>query len=375
MNRRIPTAAAALLLMGGGAPAMATTQWGEHLSFSGFGTLGAVQTNSDEGKFGKDRQYKGGAEKSANFDVDSNLGLQVIGTATPWLSATVQVLASKRDKGHVEAEVEWAFVSVKPLESLSLRAGRMAAPVFAISDSRNIGYANTWVRAPNEVYALNVFRRMEGLDLTYSTHLGPFGVSATGFGGKTEFRALGNAQATGESLKGLNLQLESDWVNIRIGRMQTKVVIPTLGETGDPYTFSGLGVTVDRDNVVAQAEYVTRRSDKRGDATNADSWYVMGGYRIGKLLPYLIRSSTKPEKPNTPILVSAVQETTAAGLRWDAFSSAAIKFQVDRIDTQKSRGISFYTPSTPPVFPGGPPGAKPVTKPVTAISMAVDFTF
>ncbi len=375
MNKLAPVAAGVLALVGATPAATAATQIGDYLSFSGFGTLGAVQTNSDEGKFGKDRQYVGGAQKSANFDVDSNLGLQLTGTATTWLSATVQALASKRDKGYVEPDVEWAFVTVKPVDGLSLRGGRMAAPVFAVSDSRNIGYANTWLRAPNEVYALNVFRRMEGADVTYRADLGPVAISATAYGGKTAFKALGGADADGENLKGLNLQFETDWANIRAGQMKTKVVIPAFGETGDQYTFTGYGIAVDRGNVVAQAEFVTRRSAKRGISVDADSWYVMGGYRIGKVLPYVIRSVTTPKYPEAPVLVSASQQTTALGVRWDAFSSAAIKFQADRIDTKNTRGISFYTDSTPPPFPGAPPGAKPIAKPVTAVSLAVDFTF
>lgn len=374
MNRNHLSAACAAALMSMGQPGYAATALGEYFTFSGFGTVGAVQTNSDEGKFGRDRQV-GGADKSVSFDVDSNLGLQLTGTATPWLSATVQALAAKRDKDYLEADIEWAFVKIKPLSNLSIRAGRMAAPVFAISDTRNVGYANTWVRAPNEVYALNLFHVLNGADITYRQTLGPVALVATGFGGKSSFIAFGGADADCENIRGLNLQLETAWATFRYGKVDTKVVIPAIREKGDPYTFSGYGITVDRDNIVAQAEKVRRTSQHQPTGVNADSWYVMAGYRFGVVLPYFIVSNTEPQYPRIPFYVSAVQKTKAIGVRWDAFNSAALKFQIDRIDTDNSKGISFDTPSVPPGFPGAPPGNKIVTKPVTAISIALDFTF
>ena len=360
MKKLFPVATAALALIGTASTAQAATQLGEYFSFSGFGTLAAVQTNTDEANFVKDRQGIGGATKTASFDVDSNLGLQLTGTATPWLSATVQVLASKRDKGYVEPQVEWAFINVKPAEGLSVRLGRIAPPIFAISDSRNIGYANTWVRAPNEVYGLNLFRRMEGVDLTYSAQVGPAELTATGFAGKSSFISLSKFDGAGDNMKGVNFQAETDWATFRAGWMTTNVSIPAFTPPGqslliDPYTFSGFGVIVDRNNILIQAEYVRRKSEKQPATVNLDGWYVMGGYRLGKVLPYAIHSVETPKVAITPL-----QKTTALGVRWDAFSAAALKLQVDRIDTGNSKGQSFT--------------AK-VTQPVTAVTLSADFTF
>ena len=41
---------------------------------------------------------------------------------------------------------EWAFLKWQALPSLYVRAGRMGAPFFMISDFRDVGYANTTVR-------------------------------------------------------------------------------------------------------------------------------------------------------------------------------------------------------------------------------------
>jgi hypothetical protein len=380
MKKLLPVAAAALALLGASPAALAATQIGEYFSFSGFGTLGAVQTDSDQGKFGKDRQI-GGADKAASLDVDSNLGLQVTGTATPWLDATVQVLVGKRSKDHLETDVEWAFVTAKPIDGLRVRLGRMAGPVFAVSDSRNVGFANTWVRAPNEVYAMNFFRTYDGVDVTYRRDLGA--VALTGsvvVGETTEFKSL-TFDAKGKKLQGLSLQLEYDWLTLRASKFEMEVSIPRINVSGSPYSFTGVGLSVDHDNLVGQAEFVQRRVDTpQGRLTvNADGWYAMAGYRFGKLLPYAIVAGTKPKTAGVADsqYVTSTQNTKAVGVRWDALSSAAIKFQLDRIDTKGTKGASFTTPTIlGPVAPGFPPrvvGA--VTRPVTALSVAVDFTF
>jgi hypothetical protein len=380
MKKLVPAAAAAFALFGPTPAALAATQLGEYFSFSGFGTLGAVQTDSDEGKFGKDRQI-GGAEKSARFDVDSNLGLQLTGTATPWLDATVQVLVGKRSKDHVEADAEWAFITAKPLDGLRVRLGRMAGPVFAVSDSRNVGYANTWVRAPNEVYAMNFFRTYDGVDANYRHDFGAIALSGSFVAGETtEFKSL-TFDSKGKKLKGLSLQLEYEWLTLRASKFDMEVSIPLINVKGSPYSFTGFGVTVDHDNLVVQAESVKRRVDTpQGIRTvNADGWYAMAGYRFGNVLPYGIVAGTKPKTPGQvdSQYITSTQNTKALGVRWDAFKSAALKLQVDRIDTKGTKGASFTTPTLlGPIGPGFPPRVVGnVSRPVTVVSATVDFIF
>jgi hypothetical protein len=370
MKKNHPVAvASALALLVAVPEAGAATQLGEHLSLSGFGTLGAVRTNSNEGQYGKDRQI-GGADRKVNYDVDSNLGLQMTATATPWLSATAQLLAAKRKKNHIEAEVEWAFVTVKPMDGLALRGGRMAAPLFAVSDSRNVGFANTWMRAPNEVYALNLFSTMDAIDATQRWSFGSVALTASAFAGKTDFKVNGN-DAKAKRLKGLNLLLDTEWATFRVGQAMTDISIPAVGVFNDRYTFSGFGVVVDRDNIVAQVEYVKRKSELAPASVNSKGWYVMGGYRFGAFTPYAFISDVTPQTT----VFDGAQRTKALGLRWDAMSFAALKFQFDRVDTKGTKGVSFATAPTPPSAPGLPPGQASVTKPVNVFSVAVDFVF
>ncbi len=351
--------------------ARAATPVGDHFSFGGFGTLGGVVTDSDAGQYGRDRQT-GGADKTPALDVDSNIALQIDGRANGWLSGTVQVLGAKREDQGFKPKFEWAYVMVKPLDDLSVRGGRMATPSFLVSDSRNVGYANNWLRPPNEVYALNLFSHFEGGDISYRRSFGSLFFTLTGLAGQTTFRPFGNEAKAG-TLRGANLVVDTDWVTLRAGRVQAKVSVPSNGTVRDPYTFTGFGATVDRHKVFLQAEWVKRRTGQLPAATDATGWYAMAGYRVGSVLPYAILSQATPTADFLFHLTER-QRTTAFGARWDAFRSADLKFQIDRVDTSGTRGLSFSSPLEAPALPGAQAFGQPVGK-VTVFSLALDFTF
>jgi len=363
-NTSFTTAFLATLLGTVGASAQAATDLGEHLTFSGFGTIGAVRSNTDQAFFGQDRQ-PGGADTSVDFDVDSNLGFQLSGRANDWLSATVQALAIKRDEDEIEMQPEWAFVKATPLPGLAVRVGRMPLPTFVVSDSRNVGYANTWLRAPNEVYGLSMLRRMQGADVTYRRSVGGIGLSATALYGDSGLFTMG-MDLDANDVRGGSVQLEIEGLTARASRVVSDVEVGA-GLPTERYSFTGYGVTFERGAVVAQAEYVQRRTGTYYNIVAANGWYLMGGYRFGTLTPYAIVSRTTPlfsaTRPPMQLftpLVSEEQATVALGARWDAFDDAAFKLQVERVDTDGTYGISF---------------SGPVSRPATVVSAALVFTF
>jgi len=105
---------------------------------------------------------------------------------------------------------------------------------------------------------------------------------------------------------------------------------------------------LDWKNIVLQAE-IAKTHNTVGISR---SWYAMAGYRFGKVLPYYNHGSTTGAYP---------QSTNSLGLRWDAFRSADIKFQIDRVDPQ-NKG---YFMNAKPGFRG----------PVTVGAIAIDFVF
>ncbi len=153
-----------------------------------------------------------------------------------------------------------------------------------------------------------------------------------------------------------------------MGKVQGTIQLDGTVPPSDAYTFSGLGVIVDRDNLVGQAEYVTRRSGSYGPIVDADGWYVLAGYHYKTWLPYATYGKTTPKTPGYPVHLSGAQATVALGVRWDAFKSTAIKFQLERINTQ---GINF----TPRPLPAGPFAPPLRASHVTAVSVAADCVF
>lgn len=367
-----PVLAVSAMVLGVTHTASAATQIGNYLTFNGFGTLGAVQTDTNSEQYMRDGQPTGAVKDKTNFNVDSNLGLQLTAQPTRWLSGTVQLLTQEREQPNLSTEVEWAFVKVQPVNGLSIRGGRMALPMFFVSDTRNVGYANTWIRPPNEVYGLALLHRMEGGDISYRLPLGSTSLSLSALAGKSYFYLFGQ-EADVENVKGASAQLDTDiGLTLRVSRVQGDVVLSSTNK--DRYTFSDIGAAYDRGNIVAQAEYVTRRSAGHGDTVDADGWYVLGGYRLNNVTPYASYAATKPKySQGTAALISGRQATVAVGVRWEAFASAAVKFQLERTDTDGTTGLSFITERVPSLI--GPPASAPVTSPVNIASLAIDFVF
>jgi len=368
--------AAAVVAICGGLPAQSWAEsFEEKFTFSGFGTLGGVVTDEDDFDFRRDQQPDG-ASTSADAGVDSNIGVQVNFQANSWLSATVQGLAMRRDEHDMNMEIEWAFVKATPLPGLTLRAGRMAMPTFLVSDSRNVGYANTWLRAPNEVYGLAVVPRIDGGDVTYTREVGSVRLTGTMMAGSSEALAVGQ-HFNMRNILGGNLQLQKDAFTVRAGTVSGDVTVSPVQQ--DKYSFHGVGVSYDKGNVLAQAEYVQRRSSNFYNTVSADGWYTMGGYRFGAFTPYAIVAQTKPHtstsEPPSPFgTLSGKQQTFSAGLRWDAMSFAAIKLQYDHVDADGTNGISFEQPGAP-IVPGFPNSMFISVDTVNVISATIDFVF
>ncbi|MDM4767599.1 hypothetical protein [Pelomonas sp. SE-A7] len=381
------------LVLAGLACAGAQAQSGDSaFSVSGFATLGMAGTNSDTGQyaiFGQNR----GASKTWSGEVDSKLGVQLTAKANAMFSGTVQLLSKQNGDGNFNPEVEWAYVKMQAMPSLSFRVGRMGGPFFAVSDFRDVGYANTWLRPPHDVYGQVPISNFEGADVIYQTNTGLGSLSAQVFGGKAK-SMVQRTKVEMKSLVGFNATLEMDnGVSLRIGRLQGKltvhaatlnslvaglrsVPIPSVVSVGnqlDPNgkdaSFTGLGLTWDQGEWLVSSEYTQRRTDTYASDTNG--WYLTVGHRFGKFTPYGTVSQLKQISSNVdntipksgyPAATQAQlnflsanvegvvagqrrdEKTLAAGVRWDAMRNVAVKAQLDRI-TPKGPGLLLGVPS------------------------------
>lgn len=351
---------------------------------SGFGTLGASRSSTNDALFNYPGQG-GGADKKASLNPDSKIALQGTYKFTPSLSATAQLMMKYDAEGEYVPNPEWVFAKWQPASGLSLRAGRMGAPFFMVSDFRDVGYANTTVRPNLDVYGQVPVSYFDGADAAYQMDVGSVTVTSTLWAGnaKSDFAsalrrngaAVPPTEVRIDNAVGLNVLAElSSGYALRVGHMQgklttksalaqgvaagaranqgqlgaelTQALIDAVTTDDTKATFSGIGFTVDRDNVVAAAEF-TKRKVKKGYIADTTGWYVMGGYRVGAFLPYVSFSKLKVDDPNAAapsgagaLTTSAQlilntqkisQRTTSVGVRWDVMRNVALKAQYDRV--------------------------------------------
>jgi hypothetical protein len=368
------------------------------ISIAGFGTAALTKTNTDLAEFSRASQASG-AGKDARTGVDSDFGVQATAKWDDRLSFTAQGLARKHgENDQYSAELAWAFAKYKVSDDFSVRLGRIGLPIYMISDSRNIGYANTMLRPPTEVYQQVPLDNANGGDIIYQHSFGETTATAQFAVGTAKDHSRGGTTVNSSSMVA-QLLLENGPFTYRIGRAQANVSIHNAGLaqlvagvkaanlgiadqlniidfTGK---FTSLGVTMDYKNVLAQAEYAKRTTDTRliPDTT---SWYLMLGYRWGAFVPYYVHGNAKQDSirsfsnlPTTGPLAglsagvngaikAGLQSTDAVGVRWDFYKSAAFKVQIDRVKPKDGAG---YFINAQPGFTG----------PVTVYAAAIDFVF
>jgi hypothetical protein len=391
----------ALAILGAfAAPAFA--QDGLPITISGFGTGAVTRTDTDQAEFTRLNQVSG-AGKDWRTGVDSNLGLQATAKLSETISFTAQGLVRKYgDEDSYGAELTWAFAKFKLNDDFTVRLGRVGMPVYMISDVRNVGYANIMLRPPTEVYRQVPFDSVDGGDITYQHGFGDSTVTAQLGLGNTTVRLADGFDVDFKRTIVAQLQLENGPFTYRIGHARTKFTIddspnasaltrtltalnftsilaqiPSRDVTG---TFNSAGINMDYNNIIGMTEFAKRKTDSRL-VPDTTSWYVMLGYRLGKFVPYVVHGDVKQDSVRSfatlptsgPLAAlaagangairSGLQSSTAIGLRWDFYKSAAFKVQMDRVKTRDGNG---YFAHPQPGFAGST---------VNVYAAAIDFVF
>ena len=319
------------------------------VKISGFGTGALTWADVDDAQFARGNQASG-AGKTARTGVDSNLGLQVDYSVNDWVSLTGQGLVRKAGEDDYGADPILAFAKFKLSDNLSVRAGRMGLAVFMISDYRNVGYANVMLRPPQEVYSQVPLDSIDGVDVSWQRNIESTMLTTQFAYGRSTQTVVGDRRAIADDESVLNVVVEQGPFTIRLGRADAKLSTKTAGFSSpkSKVSFTAAGLSMDWHDFVLLTEY----AKTRGPGIDNNSWYVMGGYRIGKVLPFYNHADISGDTK---------QSTDTVGLRWDAFRSAAIKFQIDRV---KPTGNGLLV-NVRPGFHG----------PVTVGAVAVDFVF
>jgi hypothetical protein len=351
--------------------------WDPSAAFSGFGTIGYVETNTDQADFVSPGQ-PAGASKDGSFNPDSKIGGQINAKANSVFSGTVQAVTKYGGKGNWKPSVEWAFIKAQATPELAIRAGRIGLPFYMVSDYLNVNYSNLWVRPPMDVYGQVSFSHFDGADAIYQTSLGGTTLTGQVFYGETNTTTT--VRIHSHQQMGLNLTAEFDnGITVRLGRAQGKITVDSksldglvgilsqtpfasvgdeLSVTKKAASFTGAGISFDHENFVGSIEYTKRKTASYISSTTG--WAATGGYRIGKFTPYAVVSKLKVDSsnvnntipssvPQLAPLATAVngliasqniaQKTDSVGLRWDAWKNIAVKGQYDHVKPDGGPGL------------------------------------
>lgn len=348
--------------------------------WSGFGTVGAVASDDDEVYFTRVGVDRPGA---ADIDLgpDSVLGVQGNARLGEQTGAVFQLVSRENAYGDVAPRVTLAFVSHAITPTLTARIGRMRVPFFMLSDSLDINYANPWVRPPVEVYGLNPFTDLDGIDLLLRTRVGSVDVEIHPYAGTSYIPIYRDGRARLDRLAGINLALSHDALSLHVGHAEARIALhwgdpdfdrldgalraSGLGHVADALSgddgyaaFSSVGFQWDDSRWLVIGEYARR--ENRRYASSAHGWHFTAGRRFGNLLPYVgiaRQTQDRPTSgqvalpPGTPFgaFIDAfdqsrnlAQRSATLGVRWDYTPNTAFKAELSHVKVAADGWGSFF---------------------------------
>ncbi len=397
----IRTLIALSLLALPGAPSNARAGEISPFRLSGYGTLACTADDRNDVAPIRDFSQKpddGHKTDNATWKLDSRLGLQAHYRLSDEVDFLLQGVLRDQVKIDMRNSIELAYAAYKPRADLELRAGRLGYDAFLMSDTRNIGYANLWVRPPTEFYAWIPIFSVDGLDATFRIDTrsaqwrikAQYGSSYATFPmGEVEYDVETNNlfSLTVERQSGpfrikagysrLSLENEADAFAPLFGGLDafaaaTRNAFPEMASEAEFISrnlsfknnrieYLSLGAVFDNGDWVAQAEVAHSSSDSDAVAHGNMAYFSLGR-RIGDWTPYFLFSFIHPtEKPYSPETnwdlvgqgafqdqavylmnsMRAEQRTFSLGIRWDFHNQAALKFQWDHSRVKPYYGLWF----------------------------------
>jgi hypothetical protein len=399
----------------------------DHLTVSGFGTAAAAFSTEHQADFVGSLVQPNGAGHSADPSggPDSRLGVQGQADFGERISSIVQVVAQHQYDNGYAPRLEWANVKFKLRPDLSVRLGRTELPVFMLSDSRLVGYADLALRPPVELYSSEPLTRNDGIDLTWRLNFEDAVVTLQALAGHSTARFPDDLRVTASRTRGANLAFESGALTLRLHYTSSRIdlhsasidslmqgyqqlgaalsAVPGLQSAGaraaglaktyDPVdvgiSFLTVGVAYDPGRWVITAEWATDVNPTV--FFDRKAWYATIGRRFGNWTPYLTRAAIRSGSPEAGVsgvlpaqlpLASAAaaldagldrfldtlaptQNSVSFGVRWDFARNFDLKLQYDWIRLGGDSAGALVNPQ-----PGFRPGST-----VGLVGVGVDFVF
>lgn len=386
---------------------MTTPALGQQASpwqLSGFGTLGMVATSQSDIRFARIGVDRPGSE-TPDFGPDTVLGIQANISLSPQTSAVLQLVSRERPANGYLPHPSLAFVSYTPSPDLSIRLGRLRVPFFMHSDSLDINYALPWIRPPVEVYGLNPFSDLDGIDVLYRTRIGSTDLEFHPYAGRSAIPIYKNGRGRLDRLLGFNVSIMTDRLTLFVGHATSPLTL----HWGDPdfdrlvsilppelnrelsggrghASFSSAGFQWDDGSWQLTGEYA-RRVNRRY-ANSAHGWHLTVAHRVDALTPYLTLARQTEDRPIAhydfpttlpgqlqrhafeQFLISrnVAQRSITVGIRWDIQRNIAIKTEYTHTKTLHDSWGSY--------FPRGDVLTNaPIDRSINMLGLSVDVTF
>lgn len=400
---------------------------GEMFSVRGYGTLGVAYSSEDNADFiSTSTQPQGvGYSDNVTFDVDSRTALQIDARFTERLSGVVQIISESNYNNTWDGDpneryhpsLEWANLSYKVTDNITLRGGRIVLPFLAVSDYRKVGFANHWLRPPVEVYGAIPFTTSDGGEATWRANVGSGINTLRAHYGEQTLRG-GGVDAQSE-IAGVNNTFERGSLSVRAAWMRAEFValypITVFDSLANLLTLSGAPTAREAARMAQQYNPVNEQSvdvydvgatydpgkwfvmgevmviDSDGIVPSSTGGYVSGGWRWNAFTPYATYSmrdakdrdevqmpGVAPTQIPAPFRGAVMglsaaangilggdssQQTLSLGVRWDFYKNFDLKVQYDYVDPEFSGTLIN-------VQPGFEMGSN-----VNVVSVAVDFVF
>lgn len=356
--------------------------------YSGFSTAGYSEVDKD-GVLYRSSTNKEAIDSSGSLEYDSILGVQGTVRFDDQWSVTAQGVVKTQPDGDFGPSLDWAYLKWQPLSNLAIRAGLTRPPTFMFSDSVYLGYANTWVRPPMEVYGISPVYQMTGVDAVWSNNVGPVKVTVQPYAGVSTLTlpvaAGGDADIDVKDWYGLAVTGEIGSFTGRIGYHTKKYdgELPSLrpivaaitaagypdvaaktGFDGNKSPIFNAGLQYDNGSTFVISEYAKRGSERIVVAELSGA-YLTVGHRFGSFAPYATYATLSVDSDRSTNLIprtsarnialdnqldslaagTSDQNSYAVGLRYElpAFAflkGAVLKGQYDHIDP-KDGGKGF----------------------------------
>jgi hypothetical protein len=374
-GRHAPLVRAALsLLLALGVISTTTAQADNGISttVSGYGTVGGTFTSDGNYAYTHDPSEFTGATHQFDLGLESRIGVQAVVDFGSGFSVTAQELARQRGSDQFSLGTEWLFLQYSPDSDWKLRLGRVALPTFLMSDSREVGYAAPWFRAPNEIYGSESFQYIDGGQVLWHHTLGPVGLGLKGsYGNMTESYLELDTVDSVKVRSGYNVVASLEYGDFLFRVAQTVLTIPTVIPLSATYlldftvkdTFNSAGLEYDNGTAIVLSEFGKRTEPNIPviglPAAASKEWYVAGGWRFGKFTPLLIYGKYEPSPSLTE--PGGNYGTWSASLRYDLVRNVALKAQVSR--AQAANPV-YWTEANPTS-----------TERVNVFSLGADFVF